>query len=103
MSDNVGDANWNKLKSFTKGVVNSFRPSWPGNHIAFMSFGDFALAEFKFNRLSGNQLTLDAVRYYIDQIRYRPKGGRRMDIALSKAYEDLFNLDGERIDSRKVT
>lgn len=96
--------NWNKLKSFTKRIADSFKPSWPGNHVGFISYGDSANVAFNFNVLKEDQLTPESVRNYIDRIPYQSMGGRRIDVALDVAYRDLFSASGGyRPNARQVS
>ena len=102
-SDAVGQLNWNKLTRFAKNVVDSFNPSWPGNHIGFMSYGDTARVQFDFDALRGNRYSAYGVKRLIDNVRYQPGGGRRIDNALNTAYRDLFSPSGGyRPDARQV-
>ena len=102
-SDNVDIGNWRKLTSFAKRVADSFNVSWPGNHVGFISYGENANVEFNFNVLQGDRLTPDAVRRYIDNVQYQPRGGTRIDIALNVASRDLFSQrGGYRPNARQV-
>ena len=102
-SDAVGQQNWNKLTIFAKNVVDSFKPSWPGNHIGFISYGNKARVHFAFNALRGNQYSSDRVKRLIDNVKYQPGGERRIDTALNTAYRDLFSISGGyRPDARQV-
>lgn len=102
-SDAIGQENWNKLTRFAKRMVDSFNPSSPGNHIGFMSYGDTARVQFPFNALRGNRYSPDGVKRLIDNVRYQPGGGRRIDNALNMAYRDLFSRrGGYRPDARQV-
>ena len=102
-SDRVGPANWDKLTSFAKRFVGSFRPSWPGNHIGLISYGNTARVNFVFNALRGNRYTPDGVKRLIDNVQYQPRGGRRIDTALNAGYRDLFSASGGyRPDARQV-
>ena len=102
-SNNVGSANWNRLLSFAKDAVKSFRPSWYGNRIGFISYGDNANVDFNFNTLQDDQLNPARIRGIIDSVRYQPRGGRRINLALNVAYRDLFSeRGGYRPNARQV-
>ena len=102
-SNNVGQQNWNRLTTFAKGVVDSFRPSWPGNHIGFMSYDNTARVHFGFDALRGNRYSPNGIKRLIDNVKYQPGSGRRIDVALNTAYRDLFSRKGGyRPDARQV-
>lgn len=93
-SNAVSQQNWNRLKSFAKNMVDSFNPSWSGNHIGFMSYDNMARLHFAFNALRGDRYTAKGVKRLMDNVKFQQGGARRIDTALNTAYRDLFSISG---------
>ena len=96
-STSITPANFNKIKTFIKDLVNEFDIREGGTHVAAIAFGDQARMIFDFNQLQGDDLTRENLGKKIDAIP-QISGSNRLDLALTKANEDMFSFSGGKRD-----
>ena len=99
-SDSVG---WSNMQRFISSMVESFDISEERVHVGFIVFSDRAVLSFGFNELQGSSYTLSGIRQLINRVSRLGGSERRVDLALNKAYRDLFSdVGGTRVTARKV-
>ncbi|XP_031572994.1 collagen alpha-6(VI) chain-like [Actinia tenebrosa] len=101
--DSSSTVNWQQMLAFVKYIVGSFDISQRGTHVGFIAFGDTASVAFKFDALSGASYTVNGVNNLVDGVNQLGGSGRRIDLALQAALQNMFTVaGGSRVDARKV-
>lgn len=93
---------WNQMQAFIKSIAGSFEISERGTHAAVITFSDRVTRAVKF--LQRNSLTTAGFNGLVDSIVHMGGNGRRIDLALQMAAQQLFTKEnGARDDARKVS
>jgi hypothetical protein len=102
-SDSIGRINWFIKKQFIKRILNNFKISQDGVHVAVIMYSTEAEIILKFNTLKGDNLNEDQVIKKIEMMEWR-KGFTFIDKALEKADRQVFVVSaGMRTDVPKVS
>lgn len=101
-SDSIGRFNWNIKKYFIKKILDSFRISEDGVHVAILVYSTNADLLLKFNTLTGKYLNSVNVNKYVDNMQWT-RGYTFIDKALDLANIQIFDKSaGMRDDVPKV-
>jgi arabinogalactan endo-1,4-beta-galactosidase len=102
--DSSAGVQWNKMKSFTKSLLNYFSISPAGTHVAYVVFSNGANLGFSFPLGSGAgfQYTLKDVQQSIDKVKGVRGNQRNIQIGLQLARRALTQPFGGRPNARKV-
>ena len=101
-SSSMSPQNWLQLIGLLSNVMNYINVGPDGTHVAAVSYSTEARVEFKFNSLTGSNLTAANYQEHIGKIELT-KGFTFMDKGLMLAREELFNTSaGMRPDVSKV-
>ena len=88
-SGSIGRRNWIKMLEFLKDMVNAFNVGPDKTHIAVLAYSTGAIVEFRFNRLTGSEVTVEGYSRLIDRIRFQ-RGYTFIDKALLLADREIF-------------
>ena len=95
-SGSIGRRNWIKMLQFLKDMVKAFNVGPDKTHIAVVAYSTGANVEFRFNRLTGSDITEEGYYGLIDRIRFQ-RGYTFIDKALLLADGEIFTTaDGMR-------
>ncbi len=88
-SDSIGASNFEKMKSFVKDLTDHFKISQDYTRVSLMSYATTSTLHFSFSQEYATQQDLHSA---IDIISYSG-GSTYTNLALVKAYTDMFNAD----------
>ena len=88
-SGSIGRRNWLKMLQFLKDMVKAFNVGPDKTHIAVVAYSTGANLEFRFNRLTGPDVTEKGYYGLIDGIRFQ-RGYTFIDKALLLADRQIF-------------
>lgn len=103
MVDSSDSVSWSKMQRFVISLVESFDIAEDRVRVGFVSFSDRAVLSFSFIDPKRDTFTRDSITQQIRGITQLGGNQRRVDLALTTAYRDLFsNRDVTRRNARKV-
>ena len=88
-SGSIGRRNWLKMLQFLKDMVKAFNVGPDKTHVAVLAYSTGAKVEFRFNRLTGSDVTEEGYYDLIDRIRFQ-RGYTFIDKALLLADAEIF-------------
>ena len=88
-SGSIGRRNWGRMLQFLKDMVKAFNVGPNKTHIAVVAYSTDAVLEFKFDALTGSDITEEGYYGLIDRIRFQ-RGYTFIDKALSLADKEIF-------------
>ena len=88
-SGSIGASNFEKMKSFVKDLTDHFKISQDYTRVSLMSYATTSTLHFLFSQQYATQQDLHSA---IDSIPYSD-GSTYTNLALVKAYTDMFNAD----------
>jgi hypothetical protein len=100
-SDDIGAANFEKMKTLAKDLTSAFFISSVGTHVAMVTYGSAGKVEFKLNTIQG--VTKKMVFSAIDDVRFQGGAGSAISAGLQKAVDTIYtDAGGVRERSNKV-
>ena len=90
-SGSIGRRNWLKMLQFLKDMVKAFNVGPDKTHVAVLAYSTGAKVEFRFNRLTGSEITEEGYYGLIDRIRFQ-RGYTFIDKALLLADREIFTI-----------
>lgn len=101
-SGSIGSVNFQKILEFVAKIVDAFEIKENGTRVGVIHYSDDAVLDFDFNKFQGAELTRENVVKEINKISVT-EGQTRIDLALIKAKNELFSIEGGmRPDKPKV-
>ena len=88
-SGSIGRRNWRKMLDFLNEMVKAFNVGADKTHIAVVAYSNNAIAEIKFNTLTGSSVTEEEYKRLINRIRFQ-RGFTFIDKALLLADREVF-------------
>lgn len=102
--DTSAGVNWPRVSQFAKAMLRQFHISSDGDHVGFITYSLTPALGFRFNALSGSGYTINGVEGLIDKLVNLRGSGRRLDLALDMANQQLFSqAGGARPSARQVS
>ena len=87
----MGQAGFNKAKTFVKQLINGFNIREGGTHVSVVSYGEKPRLDFKFNTVRNP--TKQKLGLLIDRIPFPGGGASSTAKALQTAYSEVFRVD----------
>lgn len=103
--DSSAGVQWNRMKSYTKSLLNYFRISPEGTHVGYAVYANRGGLKFSFPQTTGTQYryNADMVRRSIDGVGREGGNQRNIRLGLSMAAQAFSQPKfGARANARKV-